>query len=354
VSAASGLQLDLLRAAFAPPAQALPAWARWQSGSGWEQHVDFDAYLLLPRVYHNLGGRGVDDALFQRLKGVVKRNWAANAATLTAISRIAVALERAAIPCVLLPPCSLLLHDRTVALAAGTPIACQIARRDAQRAVRLLRGQGWRGIARGIPRWSVPGFIAASSRLHLRDGQGRLLDLQWPDTATCAHGSMVHTVHGHALRSPGLRASIQLLLCDAGADSELCRVSRALLLLAKMPDSDGWHCLLAHLRLRCSPLLELVAALAPPGARSGAADRDERADVTVPAASAANSGHSSTFLRRLARPWQHYRSALGAQFSTAQALCFLPGYLMGKWQLQHVGQILPRAYRALRYHWRQP
>ncbi len=137
------LQAQLLLAAFAQPHRAVPAWAQWRADSGWQHHLDFDAYLLLPRVYHNLGGRGVDDALFRRLKGVVKRNWAANAATLAALGRVAGVLDTSCIVAVLLPPCSLLLRDRSTALEPATPIAYRMARKDAQGVIRLLCAAGW-------------------------------------------------------------------------------------------------------------------------------------------------------------------------------------------------------------------
>jgi hypothetical protein len=139
---AADLQAQLLLAAFAEPHRAVPAWARWGAESGWEQHVDFDSFLLLPRVYHNLGGHGIDDALFRRLKGVVKRNWAANAATLAALGRVAEVLQQTGVAAALLPPCSLLLRDRSTALEPGIPIAFRLAREDAQRVIRLLCAAG--------------------------------------------------------------------------------------------------------------------------------------------------------------------------------------------------------------------
>ncbi len=354
MSALVSLQTQLLLAAFASPQQAVPAWARWQSESDWERHLDFESYLLLPRVYHNLDGRGVDDALFKRLKGVVKRNWAANAATLVAIRRIADILQQSGIASVLMPPCSLLLRDRSAALAPGTPIAYQIARRDAQCVTRLLSDAGWRCVANGVPRWSLPGYIAAVSHISMRDGDGTTLDLHWVDALeSVAGGSASHDLHGQTIRSPGTRASMRLLFDSPGMGSELCRLSRVLLLLEKAPDEDGWLCLLQQLQQRYSPFLDLVAELSPVVTVSGISAGDWNADPSERPVTTASGTQIMTFRQRLAKPWQYYRRVLGDETSTVQALRYLPGYLMGKWVLQHFSEILPSAYRALRYHWRQ-
>jgi hypothetical protein len=62
---------------------------------------------------------------------------------------------------------------------------------------------------------------------------------------------------------------------------------------------------------------------------------------------------STTFLGRLRRRWLRYRVLLGEEVSAVRAVLCLPGFLMGKWQLQHVREILPRLWPAVRYQWRQ-
>ena len=317
------LQTQLLLAAFASPQQAMRAWACWQSASGWERHLDFESYLLLPRVYHNLGGQGVEDALFTRLKGVVKRNWAANTATLAAIRRIAGILEKSGIASVLLPPCSLLLHDRSAALATATTIAWQIARRDAQCVTRLLGDAGWRCVAHGVPHWSLPGYIAAISHISLRDGEGTTLDLQWVDALeSVAGGSDSHHLHGQAPRSPGTRASIRLLLDSPGMGSELCRLSRALLLLDKTPDDDGWRCLLERLQQRGSPFLDLVAELSPVCTLSGTSAADWNAEPSE-SPQAMASGTHKMIMPCATRPWYCRGWARRPSGRAAFALCGL-------------------------------
>ena len=351
------LQSQLLLAAFAEPPRAMTAWTHWQAQSRWQRHVAFDAYLLLPRVYHNLGGRGVDDALFTRLKGVVKRNWLANAATMAAIGRVTQALQASDIAAVLLPPCALLLADRSVALEPGTPIACQLARSDAQRVTRLLRAQAWHCIAPGVPLWSLPGYIAASPRLHLRAADGMLLDLHWVD----ALGSLVSSSasrqwHGRTLLTLDSAASIRLLITSAGLGTDLARVARALLLLEPSPDNAGWCCLLQLLRQYVSPFYATVASLAPVAALSGVSTGAVKGVIIAAmkevANAAAQPAREGTFSVRLHQRWRHYRRTLGDGFSTVQAILCLPGYLMGKWDLQQLQEILPRLSRAVRYQWR--
>ncbi len=354
MSGSISLQAQLLLAAFAEPHRAVPAWARWRAESGWEHHMDFDAYLLLPRVYHNLGGRGVDDALFRRLKGVVKRNWAANTATLSALGRVAGVLDRSGMEAVLLPPCSLLLRDRSTALEPATPIAYRMSRKDAQGASRLLGAAGWRCVAHGVPRWSLPGYIAATSCMRLRDHDGITLHLQWAEAPQSVDaGEVSHELHGRAMRSLDTVQSIRFLIVGQGMGSDFCRLSRALLLLEKAPEDDGWRCLLALLQLRNSPFVDTVASLSPVRAMSGASAGEREARYSGPELTGSSDASVMTFRGRIARRWQRYRGELGAAISTGRAIVYLPGYLMGKWDVQQVSEILPRSLRTFRYYWRQ-
>ncbi|MEZ5573718.1 MAG: hypothetical protein R3E64_17125 [Halioglobus sp.] len=346
------LQSLLLLAAFAEPSRALDAWRLWHSQSQWENAVDFDAYLLLPQVYHNLGGRGVEDALFKRLKGVVKRNWLANTATLAAISRIAQVLQANAIASVLLPPHAQLLDDRSMAMQPGAVIAYRIDRSDAQFAVWLLHAQGWRSAKFSVPYWCLPGFIAATNSLRL-NADDLALDLQWFESGQQdSHGTASRLFHGQTISTLGTVATIRLLLTAADMGSELVRVTRALLLLHKTSDHAGWRCLLQLLRERESGFADLVASFSPVPAMYSVVTVCKEEAVHKREFHAANDTPATTLWMHYRLRWKAYRAALGDDFSCAAAIRCLPGYLMGKWSLHRLREVFPRWYGTLRYQWR--
>ncbi|MBK6510392.1 MAG: hypothetical protein IPG64_22510 [Haliea sp.] len=345
------LQSALLVAAFSDPLEAESAWARWQSTSGWEQHVDFESYLLLPRVYHNLGGRGVDDALYQRLKGLVRRCWAANAAMRGVLGRVAQLFEADAIDAVVLPPGALLLHDHSAVLAPDTLLALEIDRRHASRTVAVLQSAGWCASVLSVPSWSFPGFIAASSHLKMTNAAGMQLELHWRDSLQTPYRDIVPTkIAGHPVGSLSTEASIQFLFIAPGMGNELARISRALLLLHAAPAGAAWHCLLRHLQERSSPFLHTVTALSGLPALQPA---QAHTATFPPAPDTTDAMHTPSFARQLAVRWSHYRRLLGEGTSFEQSVRYLPGYLMGKWNLQYPHQLLPGIWRNLGYHWRR-
>ncbi len=180
------------------------------------------------------------------------------------------------------------------------------------------------------------------------------LDLQWAEAPRSVDGGeAAHELHGRAMRSLDTVQSIRFLLGGPGMGSDFCRLSRALLLLEKAPEHDGWRCLLAQLQLRDSPFVDTVASLSPVSAISGASAGEREAERSEPVQAGITEASAMTFRGRLARRWQRYRGELGAAFSTGRAIVYLPGYLMGKWDVQQVSEILPRSLRTLRYYWRQ-
>jgi hypothetical protein len=361
------LHSQLLLAAFAEPQRAVPAWMQWQAQSDWQSTVDFDAYLLLPRIFHNLGGLGVEDALFMRLKGVVKHNWVANTTTLNGIASVEKLLQRNAITAVLLPPCALLLGDRSMAMSPGEPISYRISRSDAQRVARLLCAQGWRSVAASVPRWCLPGYIAATRNLRIRADE-LTLDLQWMDSPGPERNPVDdisatrRVFHGQSICTLGAPESIRLLLSAPNMGTELARVSRALMLLQHGADYAGWHCLLQLLHRSGSGYADLVESLKPAAGDANQhsvqpALQQELQHSTQPSSQSELASHSppdtraNTLWKHYQLRWRHYRSALGEEFSSAAALCCLPGYLMGRWELQRFHEIVPAAYRTLRFQW---
>jgi hypothetical protein len=359
----TGLHSQLLLAAFAEPQRAVPAWTQWQAQSRWEETVDFDAYVLLPRIYQNLGKQGLDDALFLRLKGVVKHNWAANTAVLNGIAALGKQLQRNAITAILLPPCALLLGDRSMAMGPGEPIAYRIARRDAQRVARLLYAQGWRSAADAVPRWCLPGYIAATQSLRMRCDE-LSLHLQWIEPDMDCISTTRQVFHGQSICSLGMLDSVHLLLCAPEMGTELVRITRALLLLQRSGDQSAWRCLLQLLYASGSSLADLVESLMPPAIAVRSVEphavqrvrQHERQDATPQDDEqhklVSTNTRATTVWQHYQLRWQHYRAALGKEFSSVAALRCLPGYLMGRWQLQHLSEIVRTAYRALRFQWR--
>lgn len=343
------LQQALLTAAFADREDALLAWRSWEQGSDWQTHVDFDSYLLLPRVYHNLGSGSVDDALFSRLKGIIRQNWVANTRRLVMLRKLAEGHSLAPQQLLLLPPISLISQDRSSAFANDAPgLWLRDSRLLRQLVADLFQG-GWCTPGRHIPGWCLGGFSAAASSLdlvHPEHGQLRLLWSTRQDACTEAwhpRGGSAQVYLGdsrwHTLL-PEDTVRYLLLAPDQGLTFRRC--ARALLYLQSTGDISGWQFLLRQ--LQPGPLLDTARKLAPPGAvapgGSTAAPAQGISTATPPV--------RLPFFHKQRQHWSGFRADLGADTGTFSALCSLPGYLMGKWGLSHPGQIPGRLLRGLR------
>ena len=70
-------QEELLRAALAPPDEALAAWRRWRATGDFDT-VDAGGYRLLPLIYRRLSAVAPDEPDVRVMKNVYRRAWYAN------------------------------------------------------------------------------------------------------------------------------------------------------------------------------------------------------------------------------------------------------------------------------------
>jgi len=352
--AAEALRGELVVAAFGELPAALDAWQRWREGSDWQRHVDFESFLLLPRVYRNLGGQSVEDELHSRLRGVIRRNWAANTRRIARLRPLLSLVEAVANGAVLPPPHALLCDDASAAFTAEHPRLWFPARAGALELAHALLHCGWQCSEQGVPAWCLAGYAAASGSLTLAQG-GELIELHWadgdegvPDGQRSADDFVTRTLAGAELRCFGPRGTVRYLLHGPGQGPAFRRVARVLLYLERHGDPDAWRCLLRFLDESGGSWAAAVRELAPV-AVGGTPARTPPAAATPCRPAASN---RLPFLQQQRHHWRRYRNALGGQAGTTAALAQLPGYLMGRWKLSKPVEIPGRLLRGLVSDWR--
>ena len=329
----------LLLAAFAPRDEALAAWDLWERSSNWQDHVEFDAYLLLPQVYHNLGSGAVEDALFSRLKGIIRQNWVANSHRLALLKAI---LNCSTLPVrhlIVLPPLSSLSDDRSTAFSNENAAIWLPHRQDLPELIAKLSATGWLIPDRHIPRWSLHGFVAAATSLALQHPKHGALELKWPGGEYASGADWQPLREGVQANFAGCVAccltaedTVRYLLLAPGLGSAFRRCARALLYLRQPEHEAGWRQLLQLLQTCSSPLLESVRMLAPQTKAMQEPTAILRRTTTQ------NSPRLPVFRKQL-QHWKRFQNDLGDNTGTAQMLAALPGYLMGKWELNRPSQI---------------
>ncbi len=134
----------ILRAIFAPPQQALAAFAAWRGDVDVAQHFDRAVMRLLPLLYLRMLELGQQDPLMGRLKGVYRRAWSDTQALFHGTAPALAALRTAGIDTMLLKGAPMVLcHYRNHGSRpmADTDIAVRFG--DAEAAFRALGGAGW-------------------------------------------------------------------------------------------------------------------------------------------------------------------------------------------------------------------
>jgi len=351
MSSNAALQQTLLTAAFAARDEALPAWRCWERDSDWQVHVDFDSYLLLPRVYHNLSKSGVEgsveDALFGRLKGIIRQNWVNNTRHLAMLKALTDSNSLPPEHLLLLPPFSLICQDRSIAFNHELPALWLPHRSDLPHLTRDLREGGWITPGKHIPQWCLNGFAAAASSLTWEHSEHSLLRIDWAvsgDDAPWQPGDNYTTVSLGDLRFHGFcpADTVSYLLLAPGLGSPFRRCAQAMLYLQNTGSEEGWRRLLKQLHAEASPLLAAAIALSPPGAKT----IEDTPGTELPCPVVAGSGRQP-FFRKQRQHWLGLRDDVGVEAGTLKVLQALPGYLMGKWGLAQLAQIPRRLLRGL-------
>jgi hypothetical protein len=136
-------ELLLLRASLLDGDAALDSWRRFRITHADIDHLEGDAFQLLPQLYCNLRVRIPEDPAFGRLKGIYRRTWYTNQLLLKAAAEVVAHLRAAGIDG--------MLYERTAlaaCLAGGGArpmemIDLLVRPHDAERALAALRPHGW-------------------------------------------------------------------------------------------------------------------------------------------------------------------------------------------------------------------
>jgi hypothetical protein len=353
-------QRDLLLAAFCDDDEAVAAWRRWRGTIDWDDHHDYVPPTLLPQLYRNLSERVTDDPVLPRLKGVRRRVWYENRCRIARLEPVFSLMAGIGAEALLLPRATVLTLDPFAAVAKDARLACVLPRERAGTVFRLLPSAGWHPDGFLVPRFGLDGFALARDASRWRNADGDRLELLWQPAGMPA---LLDDIRQRS-RS-GLLGSAPVRLADATdivhrvllkppASDPMQRISILLLCLAALQDEPDWQ------RLRDQTLVypaapdwpDYLAEIAPLLARWGAGDGVAvhcRATQDKPESDASG----RTFAGRLRGHWSGYRSAWGAAYSPLRAVCNLPGYLMGRWDLPHGGALPVRILRGLRSDWRQ-
>lgn len=344
------LKETLLIAAFADNKEALAAWQRWERSSNWQGHVDFGAYLLLPRIYHNLGGGSVQDELFGRLKGVIRQNWVTNTGSLSMIKALVIGSNLPAERLWILPPLSLLSQDRSTALGARDATIWLPRRSDLTTFAADMRTAGWLTPDKQIPDWCMPGFSAAASFLRWEHAKYGTLQVRWPGGDSDTPVEWRPRNNGTETSLAGERPyclctpdTVRYLMLAPDLGSSFERCSRALLYLWHNGNQEGWQCLLQLLQACSSPYLGTVRQLAP---EEIVLELQTRPDLS-PKELTPDGSARRPFFQKQHEHWHAFNKDLGGDTGITQSLVSMPGYLMGKWSLTHPAEIPRRLLKGI-------
>jgi hypothetical protein len=168
--------LLLLQAALLAGESALLAWQSWKSRV-YLDAVDAPSFALLPLLYHNLLGLGVDDTEMGRLAGVARSVWAGNQLLFRAGASALAALRDAGVDALVTDGTALSLLDYgEPGLRRLSSFDVLVRLRDAGRAMDSLIAAGWRMQTLHAPRDAVIAFRDAAG---FEDSGGQALMLCW-------------------------------------------------------------------------------------------------------------------------------------------------------------------------------
>lgn len=357
----SAAHADLLRAAFGADASSVASWRRWRERVDWDAHLPRDEFRLMPGVARNLRRLGADDPLFPRFIGIARQAWVANQQRLRPFQPALRALALAGARIAPLPPHWLLLHDAAAVEERHASIACAVHPASVDAAARCLWDARWRPEP-PRPRWRLEGDLLVERELVWRDGYGRSLALAWQRDGGDPRGRFPDATWARA--RPARLANVPVLALDlADVLGELCRrpptgdafAAAVELLLhldaaqairgesrttaACIPANPAWLRIARELRALLPELPD------PFGNGEARAASPRESPATAPSA---RRGIGA----RIAAHWCEYRRAWGPGYSFPAALWRLPGYLMAKWQLASPRRLAIRAWRGLRWEWR--
>lgn len=169
----TSLEEELIRAAVLEGDAARAAWAAWRAGADLDR-LDAASQRLLPLVYRQLVRLDVNDRALPVLKGLYRLTWYRNARLLHAAAAALEALERAAIPTLLLKGAALLDVYGETGTRAMEDVDVLVPRGQVLEAMAALRDAGF-----------SPERAAPETRLGVRHSEpftnadGASVDLHW-------------------------------------------------------------------------------------------------------------------------------------------------------------------------------
>lgn len=244
-------------------------WQQWQ-GLCELDDIDAPSFRLLPLVYRQLSGEGVDDAELRRLRIVHRHSWYRNQNHLHHLRQALPCLQEAGIPIMFLK--GLVVAERLYPDAASrymNDVDILVQRADFVPASALLLEHGWNCIDRTPARlcWyhrqkfkHAAGFTHKQAELDLHSQRFRFIN---EDEDRLWSRSRTHHWHGLEVQTPG-DSDLLFHCCVHGTRwsfGKLSWIVDAMLLLRRSQTSIDWEYLTSE-AVRTRTVLYLLNALA--------------------------------------------------------------------------------------------
>jgi hypothetical protein len=244
-------QLDLIKAAMLPAAEAAPAWRRWKERGIPLETVDLASRRLFSQLFTNRSAAGIDTEDLPLLKAVYQGTLARNTLILRAALEAARVLTDADISVLFIKGAA------TIAISGGRPglrtiadVDVLVPETEAERAVTLLRAAGY------MPQCDTP--IGQNHGFSVKRSDGAALDLHWWAFKTAGDDRGIFdtareaTILNHTVLIPSATDCLAMTVANAfrNMGSPLRWISDAILVFAIEGDKIDWDLLLERAKRR--------------------------------------------------------------------------------------------------------
>jgi hypothetical protein len=255
----------LLRAALLDRSAALDAWHQFSATHAGIDHLDGDAYRLLPQLFRNLQAPEFEDPALGRLKGIYRQAWYANQLLLQSGSDAVALLQMASVEAMLLGGGALVAcHVRDVGARPLDSVDIIVHPDDTERALGVLSTHGW--ARRG--HCSSTELMRSGKAVKLVKGGHAKLTLHWSVLSPSDQGSdiwgaaVMVQLGGVSTLVPSLADQL-LLVCVRGlgwTPAPLRWIPDATFLMRSNADRMDWRSLVVRAR-ELQVMLDLADAL---------------------------------------------------------------------------------------------
>jgi hypothetical protein len=157
--------LLLLRAALCDGASALEAWLEFRAMGTGIDHLEGDAFRVLPQLFRNLQALEFEDPVLGRLRGMYRHAWYTNQLLIQEVSGAIALLRAEAIDTMIFDGGALVARGtRDVGARLMDSIDIVARFRDVERAVEVLGMHGWMSSGRHAPNQSMRVFELVNGR----------------------------------------------------------------------------------------------------------------------------------------------------------------------------------------------